>query len=196
MGVTGLLLIGFLITHLIGNLLIYVSPEAYNAYGASLHAIHGFVAVELGLAAVFIIHIWMAISLTLQNRAARPVGYTEKKRESTLSSQTMIVSGLIILAFLIVHVNGLRFGPVETHPMGEYGVTIDIFRNPVLVLLYVVGVLLLSPHLRHGIQSSLRSVGLSNNRYLVVIDKISIALAAILTIGFVSIPVVMFLTKG
>ncbi len=196
MGLTGLMLIGYLVAHLAGNVLIFQGQEAFNAYAAGLHSIHGFVLIELALALVFIVHIWTAISLTIDNRKARPVGYQVKKRQSPLSALIMIWSGLIVLAFLAVHVVGLRFGPIDTHPAGVFGVMTDQLTNPIIMVIYVLGVVLLAPHLKHGIQSSLRSVGLSHDGYLKMVNSISIALATVLTIGFAVIPLYIFAMKG
>lgn len=196
MGITGLFLIGFVVTHLAGNLQIFLGMEAINAYSHFLHSIHGFIFVELGLAAITLIHIWMGISLTLDNRKARPVAYEKRVEQVTLASRIMPYTGLVVLVFLLVHVATVRFAPnLETHPQQLYGVLTDLFKNPLMTLLYVAGVIFLGPHLRHGIHSSVRSLGLSNQKYLDILWKASTGIAVLLTIGFASIPLWVLL-KG
>lgn len=195
MGVTGLLLIGFLLTHLAGNLQLYLGKEAFNAYSHFLHSIHGFVMVELGLAAIFLIHIWMAISLTMENRKARPIGYAKRVEQVTLSSRIMPYTGLVVLVFLVVHIITVRFGDIEGHVDGVFGVVKDVLSNPLMAVLYLAGVIFLAPHLRHGIHSSVRSLGLSNPRYLTALTHLSTLVAAVLTVGFASMPLWALMTR-
>lgn len=194
MGITGLGLIGFVITHLAGNLQYFLGEEVLNAYSHFLHSIHGFVMVELGLGAMILVHAWMAISLTMDNRKARPVAYEKRVEQVTLSSRIMPYTGLVVLAFILVHVATVRFAP-NLEADGVFKVLTDLLKNPIMALLYVAGVVFMGPHLRHGIHSSVRSLGLSNQKYLDMLWKASTAIAAVLSIGFASIPLYI-LIKG
>ena len=107
MAVTGLLLVGFLVTHLAGNQFIYFGDKAFNDYAAFLESKPALVySAETALLAIFLVHIYLAVRVTLQNKGARPLNYAERKTagESTFSSRTMLITGVIVLAFIIMHV--------------------------------------------------------------------------------------------
>ncbi|MBA3313672.1 MAG: succinate dehydrogenase cytochrome b subunit [Planctomycetaceae bacterium] len=124
MGVTGLLLCGFLATHLAGNLLIFQGQEAYNAYEAKLHAFGPLLwAAEIGLLALFVVHLILAVTLTVANRRARGRdGYEvkESKQDTSVLNAAprswMFVSGSVVLVFLVYHVAGSRFGLMDESP--------------------------------------------------------------------------------
>src|SRR5277367_2772765 len=156
MAVTGLILFGFVIVHMLGNLQVYVSAEAINAYGLGLHTLlHGagiwlFRAVLL---AAVLLHIWAMTVLTLANRRARDVGYrTWKARESTYASRTMRWSGVFLLLFIIFHL--LHFTTGDVHPDFVPG---DVLHNVIsgfqvvpVAILYILATLALALHLFHG----------------------------------------------
>ena len=197
MAVTGVILVGFVLGHLFGNLQIYLpnGREAMNAYGEFLrHFLHGaglWIARAVLLAAV-ILHIWSATSLTLSSRAARSVGYRERTwTESTYASRTMRWSGVIVLAFVIYHLLHFTFGTV--HPSfvpGDVGHNFIVgFQNPWVSLFYVVAMVLLALHLRHGVWSMCQTLGLSHPRYRRWARAAAWAIALIVLIGNVSFPV-------
>jgi succinate dehydrogenase cytochrome b subunit len=190
MAVTGLILFGFVIAHMIGNLQVYLGPEAMDAYAAFLRSmLHGtglWIARSVLLVAVAL-HIWSAWRLTLINRAARPVGYREvQRRESTYASRTMRWSGVILLLFIIYHLMHFTFGVRALHPQFVHGEVfhnfVTGFRNPVASAVYIVAMLALGLHLYHGAWSFMQTLGLSHPRY----DHLRYAVALFLTIVVVA----------
>jgi len=150
MALTGLGLIGFLITHLAGNLYLYMGADKFNGYSKFLEENPFLIVAELGLIALFVIHIKTAISVTLANRAARPQPYEVKKTagQSTLASRTMIISGFVILVFVIFHVKGFKFGdrpnPSTLWPHGSlWELVVEKFSDPGIAAFYVVCMLVL-----------------------------------------------------
>jgi succinate dehydrogenase / fumarate reductase cytochrome b subunit len=171
MAVTGVVLVGFVVAHMAGNLQLYLGPEAMNAYGHALREIaHGaglWVARGVLLACV-VLHIWAATSLTLQSRAARPVGYRKLSfTESTYASRTMRWSGPILLLFILYHLAHFTTG--QAHPQfveGDvFGNVVVGFRSGPVVFFYMAAMLALGLHLYHGTWSMLQTLGLSHPRY-------------------------------
>ena len=197
MAVTGVILVLFVLGHLAGNLQIYLpnGREAMNAYGEFLrHFLHGagiWLARATLLAAV-VLHIWAATSLTLTSRAARSVGYRERTwTESTYASRTMRWSGVIVLAFVIYHLLHFTFGTV--HPSfvpGDVGHNfIAGFQSVPVSLFYILAMVLLCLHLRHGVWSMCQTLGLAHPRYRRWALAAAWAIALIVLIGNVSFPV-------
>jgi succinate dehydrogenase / fumarate reductase cytochrome b subunit len=197
MALTGIVLFGFVIAHMIGNLQVYMGPEAINAYGVFLREFgHGgalWVARAVLLASVGL-HIWSAWRLTVINRAARAVGYREvERRESTYASRTMRWSGVLLLLFVIYHLLHFTFGPRAVHPDFVHG---DVFHNfvvgfsnPLVSGFYILSMLALGLHLYHGAWSFMQTLGLSHPRY----DHLRHAFATFITVvvvaGNISFPV-------
>jgi succinate dehydrogenase / fumarate reductase cytochrome b subunit len=197
MAVTGVILVGFVLGHLAGNLQIYLpnGREAMNAYGEFLrHFLHGgaiWIARATLLAAV-VLHIWAATSLTLSNRAARPEGYRERTwTESTYASRTMRWSGVIILAFVIYHLLHFTFGTVHPNfvPGDVYHNFIVGFQSLPVSIFYIVAMVLLCMHLWHGVWSMCQTLGLSHPRYRRWARAAAWAIALVVLIGNVSFPV-------
>lgn len=174
-GLTGLLLFGFLVTHLAGNLtMVLGGGEAFNAYTYKLESTKPLLYVaEVGLIALFLLHIYKTVTGYFRNSAARPVAYREKHwaghtSRKSVSSTTMIVSGLILLLFVVVHVRTFKFGPyyveAATGNRDLFRLVADTFQNPLYVLFYVVSMVVVGLHLNHGIASAVQSLGLSNRR--------------------------------
>lgn len=193
MGVTGLMLIGFIVVHMVGNLQIFMGKAAFDAYAENLHKVPGFPVIELGLLAIFVVHIATAISLVLDNRKARPVQYEQRVEQVTWASRMMAASGILVLFFLVVHMKTLRFGEVDR--VGAFQATVDVLKNPLFSLIYLVGVILMMPHLRHGIHSCFRSLGLTHEGHLKKLEQAASAIALLVTVGFASIPVWVLVTK-
>ncbi len=197
---SGLGLVGFLVGHLYGNLQLYFGPSALDEYGTHLHALPGFPVIELGLLAMFVLHIPLVIWLVMSNRSARGSRYavsgskrSEGKAQS-LSSRMMKVSGILLLGFLVIHVGDFRLERAEFHGPGGSVVglgaeVISTLQNPLLALIYVIGSLLAAWHVYHGIQSGVRSLGFQNDKYTPLIEKGGYALAIVLGLGFASIPI-------
>jgi succinate dehydrogenase / fumarate reductase cytochrome b subunit len=197
MAVTGVILVGFVLGHLAGNLQIYLpnGREAMNAYGEFLrHFLHGggIWVVRAVLLVAVVLHIWAATSLTLSNRAARPEGYRERTwTESTYASRTMRWSGVIVLAFVIYHLLHFTFGTV--HPSfipGDVGHNFIVgFQSVPVSAFYILAMVLLCMHLWHGVWSMCQTLGLSHPRYRRWARAAAWAIALIVLIGNVSFPV-------
>lgn len=221
MAVTGLLLFGFVIIHMLGNLQLFLGPEALNAYAAKLKSIPVLLwTARLGLLAIAVAHITYGTWLWLTNRAARPIPYSYRRfRQATLASRTMIITGSVILVFVIFHLMHFTWGlwtnaptpdPVTGAPTTHfldlkdaqlhhdvYRMVVYGFREPVIALGYVVAMGFLCYHLSHGIQSLLQSLGLSNRRREGLLHKVSLTLAVLLFIGNSSMPLaVLFRLVG
>ncbi len=197
MAVTGVILLGFVIGHLVGNLQIYLpnGREAMNVYGAFLrHFLHGWAlwVVRGVLLASVLLHIWAATSLTLESRGARREGYRERQwTESTYASRTMRWSGVIILLFVIYHLMHFTIGNV--HPSfieGDVGHNfVEGFKNVWVSLFYILAMIFLGLHLRHGIWSACQTLGVSHPSYIRIARAAAWVFAALIVIGNVSFPV-------
>jgi succinate dehydrogenase / fumarate reductase cytochrome b subunit len=209
MAVTGLGLVGFVIVHMLGNLQLFLGPDALNAYAKSLKSIPELLwAARLGLLAIFVLHIVYSIRLTLHNRAARPIPYafTKQYREATFASRTMIYTGLVLLAFVIFHLAQYTFFLIDPsymnledaqHRHDVYRMTIYGFRNPVVTASYVLAMFFLALHLSHGFQSAFQSLGLNHPRWMPLLKKTSLAIAVIVFTGNISMPLfVLFRLVG
>jgi succinate dehydrogenase / fumarate reductase cytochrome b subunit len=195
MAVSGLVLYGFVIGHMVGNLQIYLGPKAINEYGVFLREfLHGqgiwIARGSLLLAVGF--HGWAAVSLTLANWGARPVGYREwQARESTYASRTMVWSGPLLAIFILYHLAHLTLG--AAHPEFVDG---DVFHNvvvgfsnPLVSAFYVLAMLALGLHMFHGFWSMLHTLGLSHPRWNPLRRAAASLLAGIVVAGNISIPV-------
>jgi succinate dehydrogenase cytochrome b subunit len=173
-GITGFALFLYLVIHIAGNLLVFFGPAVFNQYAYMMEERNPLLpAIELLLLAVFLVHIYKTVRMFLSNQSARPVRYAQKKpagppSRKSLASSTMIVSGLWLLAFLIVHVKAFRFSP--TYPWGDGGR--DLYRqemenlsNPFVAGFYVLSMIVVGSHLWHGISSALQSLGLDHPRW-------------------------------
>ena len=195
MAVTGAILFGFVLGHLAGNLTVYLGPEALNGYAVFLRQfLHGaglWIARAVLLLSV-ILHIWSATSLTLSSRAARPVGYRQRQwTESTYASRTMRWSGVIILFFVIYHLLHFTFGTV--HPSFVEG---DVYHNFVtgfqsvpVSIAYIVAMIFLGLHLRHGVWSMFQTLGVSHPRYIRWAHVGAWIFALIVVVGNCSFPI-------
>jgi succinate dehydrogenase / fumarate reductase cytochrome b subunit len=202
MAVTGIVLVAFVCVHLLGNSSVFVGSHAINAYAQKLHSLGPFVWVfRLVMLAAFVIHIVFGIQLTLENRAATPDRNVQVKRLKTgFAAEYMIVSGLILLAFVIYHL--LHFTVRVTNPdiyvpLGNQGM-VDVyvmvvqgFKSAVAVIAYLVGMIFLFLHVSHGFQSLFQTLGLSNDKSLPVMGTISKLLGLVLLVGYISIPLLV-----
>ncbi len=195
MAVTGLILFGFVLGHMVGNLQVYLGPEALNHYGVFLRQLlHGaglWIVRAVMLAAVSL-HIWSATSLTLESRRARPVGYQETKwKESTYASRTMRWGGVILLLFVIYHLLHLTTGTV--HPSfieGDvYHNFVAGFRSVPVSLFYIFAMVALGLHLRHGVWSMFQTLGVSHPRYIRMAHVGAWIFAVVIVVGNISFPI-------
>lgn len=202
-GLSGLGLIGFLVGHLGGNLNLYRGTGAMNAYAEDLHHLPGFVLLDYGVLALVLGHIALVAGLILRNKAARSGRYavSASKRADgkaqSLASRTMVVSGAVILGFIILHLLDMRFqrgsytAADGSSAVGEH--VVALMQAEWRVAIYVVGSLLVAWHGFHGLQSAARSLGLNHKKYTPLVEKLSVALAVILGLGFASIPIATYL---
>lgn len=211
LAVTGLGLFAFVVGHLAGNLLIFAGPEAFNSYSHTLISMGGLLYfVEFFLAAVFLIHVAFAILVTLKNRKSRPTKYRTFKSQGppsrlTVSSKTMIWTGLVLLVFTVIHLETFKFGPdvAEGYVVSHNGeqvrdlhrLVMEVFSDPVYVAWYVAAMILLGVHLRHGFWSAFQSLGVFHPRYTPLIYGAGALFAILLAAGFLAIPVWVYL-KG
>ena len=217
MGLSGVALIGFVVAHLAGNLLIFQGSAAYNDYAAKLHSLGPFLWIaEAGLVALFGVHVLYAYWLAAENRASRGRDRyainTKSKQPTTFLNLAprswMAISGTIVLAFLILHLIDMRFGLramldptfgeyVDEGLMSEtnrplflrYERAVQILTTPLSFVLYTVGAILLGFHLSHGASSWFRSVGLEVYGLGGPLKKLGVILAVLIAVGFASIPV-------
>jgi succinate dehydrogenase / fumarate reductase cytochrome b subunit len=202
MAVTGIVLVAFVCVHLLGNSSVFVGADAINAYAHKLQSLGPFVWIfRLVMLAAFVLHIIFGIQLTLENRAATPERNVQVKRQRTsFGAETMIVSGLVMLAFVIYHLLHFTFrvtNPEIYVPLGDPG-TVDVyamvvkgFSSALPVIIYLVGMGFLFLHVGHGFQSFFQSLGLSNDKSLPVLGSISKLVAFVLLIGYISIPLLV-----
>ena len=208
-GLTGLGLVAFVVIHLAGNLTLFVSSEAFNAYAHKLESLGPLLYLaEIGLIAVFVFHIIFTIAVTMQNKGARDQAYKTKGNagkpsRKTLSSQTMIYTGLVLGAFVVWHVWMFKFGPgmaqgyVEMHS-GEpyrdlYRLVEESFQNTWIVAAYVTVMVLLGSHVRHGFWSAFQSLGAYHPRYTPLIYTAGVLLAGALAVGFLALPLYFYI---
>jgi succinate dehydrogenase / fumarate reductase cytochrome b subunit len=198
MGVTGLIGIGFVILHSLGNLLVFRGPDAINSYSHFLKSTGELLwALRAVLIVAVILHVIAAVQLTRQSRAARPIGYTKSEPQvATIPSRTMRWGGALLLVFIVVHV--LHFTTGTIRPSGVFSRE-DVFANIVLsfriwwvALFYVVAMIALGFHLVHGAWSSVRSIGVSAASPQPLRKRISVAIAILVWAAFTVIPVAVF----
>ena len=201
-GATGILLFLYLIVHIAGNLMVFLGQDTFNRYSYMLVSNPLVAPVEIGLLLVVLIHLFKAISMTLQNRAARPVPYAVKKMaggtsQKSLASSTMIVTGLALLVFIPIHVAMFKYGPEYSYGTTGirdlYRLEVENFSSPVAVALYVLAMVVVGLHLWHGVASSFQSLGLSGPRFTPAIRVIGKTAAVLIAGGFIVIAVWVFL---
>lgn len=192
MAVTGFILSGFVLGHMVGNLQMFAGPEKLNAYAAFLQSLGGALwAARLVLLASVGLHIAMAVQLTMLKLDARPQSYVKKASlVSTYAARTMIWSGPIVAAFIIYHV--LHFTTGQAHPdfkPGDVYTNVIVgFRNPAVSLFYMVANILLAFHLYHGVWSMFQSLGVAHPRYTPILKRVSQAYGIVIGLGNVAMP--------
>jgi succinate dehydrogenase / fumarate reductase cytochrome b subunit len=206
MGIAGLIWAGFVLTHMLGNMLIFVSAEAYNKYGYAVTHSPIYYPAEIILLLALITHIALAILLTVENRRAhggsRYAAKGTPAKRAHLGSKTMAIQGSIILVFIILHLATFKYGPhyettIDGVQMRDLSrLLVEVFRQPGYVLWYVVALLILLFHLNHGVGSVFQSLGLKNPRTEPVINKFSFAYAALVILGFLSQPIYVYFFAG
>ncbi len=198
-GITGFALMGFIIAHLIGNLTLFIGPYAFNGYAHFLESIlYGWfvIAFEVVLLFVFLFHMIAAITVAWNDRRnARTVGYRYAKNaggksRKTLSSTTMIYTGILVIIYVISHIYLFKINPSGDN---LYKTVATAFKSAGFAAFTVIIMTLLGFHLRHGFWSAFQSLGWTNDRYLPILTRISLIFSVVMAIGFIVIPVYMFL---
>jgi succinate dehydrogenase / fumarate reductase, cytochrome b subunit len=204
MAVTGIFLFGWILLHMLGNLKVYTGPEHYNAYAAFLITMGApllpnkaaLIVVRVLLLIAVWLHIQAATQLTLMNRKARPVGYTDRDYVSaTYAARTMRWSGVIIVLFVVYHLLHLTFGTV--HP--DF-IEHDVYHNFVtgfqvwwVSAFYIIANLALGMHLYHGLWSMFNSLGLSHANFNPWKRTFATVFAVIVTVGNISFPIAVLM---
>ncbi len=194
MAVTGLLFLLFLATHLLGNLSVYGGGASFVAYAEHLHALGNLlVAAEVMMAAALIIHVCTAVVLFFQNRSARPVKYAVDKSGGgrTFCSQAMPYTGLLVLGFIGVHLATFSHHIVDQTTRNIFQIAADVLSHKGFLAIYLIAMVIVALHVRHGLWSAFQTVGASHPKYMPFIQKLSLVFAIIVAIGFGSLPIVI-----
>jgi succinate dehydrogenase / fumarate reductase cytochrome b subunit len=193
MAVTGLILSGFLVLHMLGNLQVFLGRDLMNHYAETLHANQGVLWSARSILLISVVlHAWAAVQLAALKAAARPIGYVKPANvQATTGSRTMMLSGPVIGLFVIGHLLHLTTGTI--HPqfveLHAFENVVNGFSNPIASGLYIVAMILVGFHLSHGLWSMFQSIGFSHPRYTPLIKKFSTVFAWILIAGFISVPI-------
>lgn len=203
MGISGLVWMGFVFGHMAGNMFIFISPDLYNAYG---HAIVSnkilLYGTEAAIGLALIVHVITAVSLTLENRAARSSRYAvtpNGEKGSSWASKNMGIQGSAMLAFIILHLISFKYGTYyETTVDGVvmrdiHKLVIELFKQPIYVCWYVVCLSLMMFHLSHGASSVFQSFGVLERKMQKQIKAGAWIYAAVVAAGFISQPLYVFL---
>ena len=198
MGVTGLIWIGFVIIHALGNLLVFRGSEAINSYSHFLKSTGELLwALRIVLVVAVILHVIAAVQLTRQSRAARPIAYTKQEHQAaTAASRTMRWGGALLFVFIVLHI--LHFTTGTIRPAGVFTPE-DIYANVIIsfrvwwvALFYVIAMVALGLHLFHGAWSSVRSIGASPESPEPLHHRISLAIAILVWAALTAVPVAVF----
>lgn len=209
MALTGLVLWGFLVGHLVGNLQIFQAPDAINSYAVFLHSLgHGAAlwVVRAALLGCFVLHVVMGLRLAALNRAARPIAYAKKRRLRTNPAALwMAASGVLLLVFLIFHLNHFTTGIFDPASFAlkdaqgrqdVYRMVWIAFKSPVLVAIYVAAQLFVLAHLMHGTASLWQSVGLNHPVWTPVLSGLGRSVAFLIFVGNIAIPLIILIAWG
>jgi succinate dehydrogenase / fumarate reductase cytochrome b subunit len=203
-GVTGLALFLYLIVHIAGNLMVFGGPAFFNKYAYTLESNPLIPIIEIGLLLIFLMHVYKTVRMFLANQQARPVRYTQKRyagspSRKSLASSTMIVSGLWLLMFIVVHVKAFRYGVEHEWPAGGrdlYRLEMENFSNPFVVAFYVLSMIVVGSHLWHGASSAVQSLGLDHPRWTPRVLLAGKIIAVLIAGGFMLIAVWAYVTQA
>ena len=193
--VTGAVLFGYLIAHVAGNLQVFAGEAVIDGYARFLHERPLLLwGQRLVVIAAVVLHVWGITELYRLKQHARPTRYARNRHRGSASSRWMLVSGVLVLAFLVFHI--LHFTTGHAHPSFQpvrpYSNMVTAFAEPVVVLVYVVAMLLVAVHLTHGLWSFTRSLGFDHPRYNLTTKNVAKGTTALLVLAFIVIPVGVF----
>ncbi len=207
-GLTGIFLMLFIIAHLAGNLTLLVGADAFNGYAEWLHRLGAIVPVmEVGLLALVLAHVVSAVAVYSDRRAARTIRYAVVASKGGASKQTvfsrsMILTGAVLLVFLVLHIWQFRFGPsiaegystvLHGEPVRDlYRLVVETFQNPLWLVFYLAVTVLLGFHLRHGFWSAFQSLGVLTPRTRALAYSAGGVFAIVMVIGFLTLPLWLF----
>jgi succinate dehydrogenase / fumarate reductase, cytochrome b subunit len=211
MALSGIVLVGFAIGHMVGNLQMFLDPHYINLYAHKLQSLGPALWLIRGFLLLCVVtHIVTAVLLVLENRKARPAAYDVKsKLQASFASRTMKYSGIIILAFIVYHLlhftvksTDARFHELTPFILKDGTAVHDVysmvalgFQCPSISIFYIISVGLLSLHLAHGVSSMFQSLGLRNALWRGRLDKVAVAVGVLLFVGFASIPAAVLAGK-
>src|SRR5687767_14122181 len=199
MAVSGLVMLLYLVAHVVGNLKVFAGRESFNSYSEWIRTVgepavpHQTVLtiVRIVLIVSVIAHFWAAISLWRQAKRARPNGYVTKMAVAqSYASRTMCWGGVIVGLFIVYHILDLTMG--VANPEGPnttpYDRLVAGFSNPLITAVYVIALILLGMHLRHGIWSATQTLGQSNKRREKTVNLFALVFSVVLIGGFLLVP--------
>jgi succinate dehydrogenase / fumarate reductase, cytochrome b subunit len=197
MAITGVIWVVYLIVHALANLLVFQGPSKINAYSAFLHGSGGALwAARLVLIAALVFHVVAAIQLTGRRQDARPIGYAagRESHTSTFASKTIRWGGGLILLFLLLHILHFTVGTVHSSFLegDPYHNVVAGFRNPAVVVLYLIAMAVVGLHLYHGVWSSGRSLGMSPPSPRPLQRSLALVLGLLVWLGFSIIPIAVY----
>ncbi len=207
-GLTGLFLVLFVIFHLGGNLAVFGEPDAMNRYSLILHNFGPLLWIaRIGLVVVFAIHSWIGISIWWNKRKARPQKYEVYSSKGgpsrqSLSSRSMAFTGVVLLVFVVFHINTFALGDTQTVMIdGQQthdikSLVLETFQNPFYAFGYAFVMLLLGTHLGHGIWSAFTSLTVRSKKASAMIYSIGVVFAILLAVGFLFIPLYIYFGGG
>jgi len=190
MAVTGLSFCGFLAAHLAGNLTLYSGADAFNSYAEHLHSLGPLLTVaELGLLALFVVHVLTGLVLFFQNLKARPQRYAVDRSAGgrTLGSRTMPYTGVLILFFIIYHLMNFHF--VDKSGTTIFAIVAGTFTSPVHMVLYIAAMVVVALHVSHGFWSLFQTLGANHPKYMPAIKVLGLLFALVVGVGFGFIPI-------
>ncbi|MFB6835820.1 succinate dehydrogenase [Streptomyces sp. NPDC056361] len=200
MAVSGLIMLGYLVAHVAGNLKVFFGPEEFNAYGhwlrvmgaPVLHHAWALWIVRIVLVAAVVAHAVSAYQLSRRDLKARPTAYVHRRKRASYATRTMRWGGIVLALFIVWHILDLTTGTVHAGGFEEgkpYQNVVDTFSTWYGNVVYIVAMLAVGLHVRHGFWSAAQTLGVGNARRERLLRALADGLAFVLTAGFVSVPV-------
>ncbi len=206
MALTGFVMVGFVFVHMLGNLQMFNGPDAINEYAHFLQTLPKgvFWGFRITLLASLIIHVWMAILLVKENKAARPEDYSVNTSvQASLASRTMGISGSFLLFFIIFHIFHFTVRSIFPEYQSEafytaldgetvynvYKMVVAGFSKTWVSVVYVVCMAFLCAHLAHAVSSMFQSLGLRNRTWKVRLDRFAVLYGWVIFLGFIAVPI-------